>query len=455
MKWVARLLMPWVSVWMVASMGLLSPAFSVSPAATSPDGVPYLFYRKKQHLNHLYTVDTTAQKQRQAVFIVPGRAQERQSNPWWGKLIKALNKDPQLQERYKFYLFLYDSTEDLPVLSWEFANDLTFFTSHQANRKPVVILSYSLGGLVVRDALLSEPQLLKEVQTIFGMAVPYHGSPLFDPEWFEVYMRHFSPIRQQLDKLTYRVYLSSKSNLVRDMGWRNFDNSLPVFTPSRRIKQGGAIAGTTKPAFSSPLAQNLERIKTFQNKLIVYASYLPNPYIQENKPNYLATASKEVLALPKEIIGSVIPFYGLTVHAVMQYMNRQLANLPIYSPEAQQPQFNHLYKYNDGVIPLSSMLYLPNRATPYTEDLNGLAQAYQGCALRVFKQADHVDLGHYRWPEFLLKTNDALNPRPQEIKPLQWLFNDLKALKEQPTMTNKEAKAHCGLATTLTVKPAN
>jgi hypothetical protein len=124
----------------------------------------------------------------------------------------------------------------------------------------------------------------------------------------------------------------------------------------------------------------------------------------------------------------------------MAYMNWQIANIPTYTPKAQWAGLQHLYRFNDGVIPLSSMLYLPERDRPYNEALGGFKETYDGCYARVFADLDHVDLGHYRWPERHLVAPDMFHLEATQRKPMAWLFEDLNRLT-----THKNPQSTCGL----------
>jgi len=409
--------------------------------------VPWLFARKMQHLNHLYQFDQTPLAGRQPLIVLPGRSQEGQGNPWWKKLARAIEKQPSIQKQYKFYLFLYDSTEPLSVLSPEFSQELTYFTKHLPENSPkMVIFSYSLGGLVARDTLIENPALLEKTQTIFGMAVPYHGSLLFDKAWFDKFFKNPSPLRNLSDKMAYQAFMFGRDNLVQDMGWRNFDGSIPNIkvtkfwhkTSKKQLAEDKPIIELPVPKYRSTDA----RVLAFKKKLVIYTSYIENAYTKTRKKRkpLLATTSDGLIHVPANLLGTVLPVYGYTVHGAMNYMNWQIANIPTYTPKAQWAGLQHLYRFNDGVIPLSSTLYLPERNTPYNEPLGGFQSNYDGCFARVFYDVDHVDLAHYRWPEGHLTTSDVFHAEAGERKPMAWLFYDLDRLAAR-----KNPQSPCGL----------
>ena len=409
--------------------------------------VPWLFARKMQHLNHLYQFDETPLAGRQPLIVVPGRSQEGQGNPWWKKLARAIKKQPAIQKQYKFYLFLYDSTEPLSVLSPEFGQELDYFTKHLPEDSPkLVIFSYSLGGLVARDTLIENPELLAKVQTIFGMAVPYHGSLLFDKSWFDKFFQNPSPLRNLSDKMAYQAFMFGRDNLVQDMGWRNFDGSIPNIKVTKFWHKPAKEGSTpTESPIYLPLPKYRSadaRVLEFKKRLVIYTSYIENAYTKTRKKRkpLLASTSDGLIHVPANLLGTVLPVYGYTVHGAMTYMNWQIANIPTYTPKASWAGLQHLYRFNDGVIPLSSTLYLPERSTPYNEPLGGFSANYDGCFARVFYDVDHVDLAHYRWPEGHLVTSDIFHAEAGERKPMAWLFYDLARLA-----THNNPKSTCGL----------
>ncbi|MCS6267141.1 MAG: hypothetical protein H2174_06205 [Vampirovibrio sp.] len=409
--------------------------------------VPWLFARKMQHLNHLYQFDQTPLAGRQPLIVLPGRSQEGQGNPWWKKLARAIEKQPSIQKQYKFYLFLYDSTEPLSVLSPEFGQELDYFTKHLPENSPkMVIFSYSLGGLVARDTLIENPALLEKTQTIFGMAVPYHGSLLFDKSWFDKFFKNPSPLRNLSDKMAYQAFMFGRDNLVQDMGWRNFDGSIPNIKVTKfwhKSAKDGSTQTQSPIYLPEPKYRSTDaHVLAFKKKLVIYTSYIENAYTKTRKKRkpFLATTSDGLIHVPANLLGTVLPVYGYTVHGAMNYMNWQIANIPTYTPKAQWAGLQHLYRFNDGVIPLSSTLYLPERNTPYNEPLGGFESNYDGCFARVFYDVDHVDLAHYRWPEGHLTTSDIFHAEAGERKPMAWLFYDLDRLA-----AHKNPQSPCGL----------
>ena len=76
-----------------------------------------------------------------------------------------------------------------------------------------------------------------------------------------------------------------------------------------------------------PLASLPHTTREFKDRLIVYASYLENGYTESHQPYNKRQLPWYVLdksvQLPKEVVASVLPVYGLTVHSVFTYTNHQ------------------------------------------------------------------------------------------------------------------------------------
>jgi hypothetical protein len=301
----------------------------------------------------------------------------------------------------------------------------------------VVLISYSQGGLIARDALVMEPALMRYVDTVFGISVPYHGSPLFDKEWLGEEFKHYSPIRRGWDKLTFNLYLNGRSYLSRNMNFVNFDTSKPkTITPKKVLGVVPRSAVELTP--NTPRwTEKDEALRTFKRKLIVYASYLKSPYSESGDEGRLRddlTNFGTIARLNNVVIGAVLPTYYPSVHRTLEFMGRQLsqltvANVPNFNQPKQYPRGQgHPFRFNDGVIPASSLFYLPVRNKPYTEYIGVYPQLWDICDGRFFNDLDHVDLGHYRFPEFPLVAEDVFHANEKARKPMQWLLDDLKRL---------------------------
>lgn len=383
--------------------------------------------RRFKGLNRIFHFDDEPLGNRHPVILVPGRAEEYQHSSWWKKLEDETGDSKTFQKHFKLYVFVYDSSAEVSEQAADFINELERHFGHLPERQKAILVTYSLGGVIIKEAF-RQPEVQERVHTVFGIAVPYHGSPLFDPEWFSQYLQptNRSPIRKFWDKLIYRLYMFNKTNLTNGLSWDNFDGSAPQFKIEDKHINGDQVRHIIPSYHEHP---SVEKLK---DRLIIYASFLENGYTETPEPMNPAKLPIYVLdktaALPKELVGSILPFYGFTVHSVFTYMNHQLANLPTFTPQYPEGKNIHLYRFNDGAIPLSSMLFLPSRNQPYDDDFQGLIDAADAKKIRVFVNIDHMDIGEYRLRDSRIRVKDMLSPDKNERTPNEWVLHDILGL---------------------------
>jgi hypothetical protein len=381
--------------------------------------------RTKKSLNQIYEFDHLPLGNRIPVILVPGRAEEFQHDSWWKRFNEVTGKNETFQKNYKLYVFLYDSKDELDLQARSLAVDLKKHFGGLPKEQPLMLVAYSLGGVMARE-ILKDRDLLDRVDTLFAIAVPFHGSPIFDPAWFSEFLNPTTrfPIRRFVDRTLYRLYMFDKSNLSRGMGWDNFDGSKPQFhvdhTPHIIGDQiNGAI----------PLFEEYPNADEIRAKTIIYASYLENPY---TRPQKISKTSRFMMSIgPDSFLGKLLPLYGFTVHSVFRYTNYQLANLITYTIEDPEGRNTNLYRYNDGAIPMSSMLFLKPSVEPYAGDIEDLIQKATVQKLRIFLDIDHVDMGEYNWQKKKLIRSDIAHPDETPRSPNQWIIDDLNQRYEQ------------------------
>lgn len=382
--------------------------------------------RSRKSLNQIYQFDKTPLGKRIPVLLVPGRAEEFQHNAWWKELRQVTRRDFTFDKYFKLYVFLYNSKEELDVQAEGLVRELKNRFDTLPASQPLMFVTYSLGGVITRE-VARDTRLLNRIDTIIAIAVPFHGSPMFDPEWFSEYLNppNRSPVRRFGDRTLYRGYMFSKSNLTRGLNWDNFDGSRPQFHINGKARLAGDQASSSLQQYEEYPNADIIRSKT-----IVYASYLENPYTdpkEEKRRGHLKTS----LVLPRKAVEAVLPFYGFTVHSVLSYMGLQLANLPTYTSDDPQGKNTQLYRYNDGAIPVSSMLFLKPSPTPYDEDLWGLVNMSTVRNVRVFHDLDHLQIGEYDLFKKKLIRPDMIHTEDGVRSPHQWVIYDLfKRMRE-------------------------
>jgi len=425
-------------------MTLLLLTGSVPGFAIRPDPLPIpnsRFYHTLPHsltrlmrfrLDHIYAFDREPLAQRTPVILLPGRAEEYQYAVWWKNFGKYAAQSKTFKRRYKLYLFLYNSREQVEVSTAAFTSELQDFAKAIPPATQVVLVSYSLGGVIANQAM-ANPLIFPMVKAHFAMAVPYHGSPVFTPNWFVPYYHstNHSPVRQILEHVIYRAYLSDKSNLITALRWDSFDGS-------------GPRPQASEPNMLDPPNTNVPE-KVVKAKTIVYAGYLDNPYLK-NGETTLALA--KILAtptdLPKKVLWLAFPVYMTSVHGVFSDMNIVLSNIPVVDvkqsaklpvnannpneKDIKVPVFQHSFRYNDGVIPLASELYLPKKSLPYTGNLQEMTDHLDVEKTRIFADMDHMDFTEFE-RNAKPKRSDMLHPNEGSRSPYEWVLYDLDLLR--------------------------
>jgi hypothetical protein len=412
---------------------------TISPVQANPyAGMLLSKQRTLRSLNQIYEFDRTPLGDRVPVILIPGRAEEFQQNAWWKEFNHTARRNAPFRHRFKLYVFLYNSKEELDAQARGLAVDLKKRFGHLEKSQPLMLVTYSLGGVIARE-VMKEPGILEKIDTQIAVAVPFHGSPIFDPDWFSQYLNPLnrSPIRRFWDRGIYRAYMWRKSNLTRGLRWDNFDSSKPQFQPNR-VKITGDQASPLLSRYQEyPMADEI------RTKTIVYASYLENGYTHTNqKPNPLKLPRfvlDRSVNFPREMLGSILPMYGFTVHSVFTYMNAQMANLPTFTPEDPQGKNTHLYRYNDGAIPLSSMLFLKPSKTPYDQDITEMTRLATVRSIRIFANLDHIHLGEYALNKSMLIKPDMLHPEEGMRSPNGWVMYDLLQRRNSPEFVNATA----------------
>lgn len=395
-----------------------------------PEHLYNVRYRKLVGLDRIFEFDHSPLGNRIPLVLVPGRAEEFQPNSWWKKVESDAVRRKNFKKNFKVYAYIYDSRLPLKAQAEHFNRDMKHLFGKLPSRQKSVLIAYSLGGLIMAEAM-RDMAILEKVHTVFAIAVPFHGSPMFDPSWFSTYLSppNHSPLRKFGDKVLYRAYLLDKTNLIEGLSWDNYDGSMPQFDAAEPgASDKSVIIGATTSIED-------QYTKALKQKTVIYASFLPNefsePYVPAKKRKHKLPLNIIMGAarIPGDVLGAILPFYS-NVHSVFPYMGQQLANIPTFTPENPEGKNTHLYRYNDGVIPMGSMLWLPNRNEPYSEDLQGQVDAMDVAKARIFVNLDHMHIGDYDSfrPKRVL-TADILHPGEGKRKPREWLLYDVESLK--------------------------
>lgn len=200
----------------------------------------------------------------------------------WERFLDYADKQKPLMERYKIYLYHYDSTRSVPDISQSLLQTLKHFIQAQ-NGRHIKILAYSEGGLLTRNAM-QDSYVDAHTDEVITLATPFHGSPLANPEWIRQQVKTDSPF--SLVRIGQRIAYSITGKLYptfkEDFHWDNFDGALPA------SQYKGKGAGETDYALAR------------KEKFVTYGSYFGlelNPAIVPEALDVSAELPKERLIL--------------------------------------------------------------------------------------------------------------------------------------------------------------
>lgn len=196
----------------------------------------------------------------------------------WERFLDYAEKQQPLMDRYKIYLYHYDSSRSVPAISQNLQQTLKAFINEQGERK-IKILAYSEGGLLTRNAM-QDSYVDAHTDEVITLATPFHGSPLANPEWIRQQVKTDSPF--SLVRIGQRIAYSITGKLYptfkEDFHWDNFDGALPA------DQYKGNSAGKTDYALAK------------KEKFVTYGSY----FGLELNPSVVPEALDVKAELPKE-----------------------------------------------------------------------------------------------------------------------------------------------------------
>lgn len=196
----------------------------------------------------------------------------------WERFLDYAEKQKPLMERYKIYLYHYDSSRSVPAISQNLQQTLKTFISEQGERK-IKILAYSEGGLLTRNAM-QDAYIDAHTDEVITLATPFHGSPLANPDWIRQQVKTDSPF--SLVRIGQRIAYSITGKLYptfkEDFRWDNFDGALPA----TQYKE--STTGKTEYALAK------------KEKFVTYGSY----FGLELNPSVVPEALEIEAELPRE-----------------------------------------------------------------------------------------------------------------------------------------------------------
>jgi hypothetical protein len=340
----------------------------------------------------LYQFDNIPVGDRTPLLLIHGLWGENRRLFRWDQVCRYLASDEDFCRRYKIYLARFDTHARLNILK-PLCQDAIRRLSAETNSRPLVVITLSLSGNVVREAM-TEPDIDCLVQHVVAMGGLFQGSPLFCSDWMQRSMLHRRGfILRRIDRyLAYKLFFAHHENLLADYQWDNVDASVPPFS-----------LGPEK------------------NKFTVYAAYLPDARSNGKQP-LRALLSKVIF-----FVYTTVPAHWKDEHAVLRILHQEMSELVFHGDDPQQRRF----AFTDGIAPIASTLFLTKDVTPGgtkislddAEKLKGAVQAANG---RLFENVDHAMFmqEHRRFRRPLVLT-DQLSPAEPARPLFAWLLHDL------------------------------
>lgn len=380
------------------------------------------------------------------LILVHGIGAEEEKQQLWAKFLEFSKDNPDFQNRYKVYLFRYNSSQSVPILSREFQHDIREILAKSGNAK-FRILAYSKGGLIVLNAL-QDPTLNERAEKIITVATPFHGSPLATPDWIERQLKDdplLSPVRMT-NKVSYWITTKKYPTFVDDFHWDNFDRALPEemaskFNPRQSFIEYFEANRHKWVTYGSYFGvgidpeQNLQKALGIQTPLPVEKPHFRNPMsrhflfsLVRNNISKLPLAYaklKQYVPHPgrnksQEVAMNAGDGLAMTAQAEEQTANEQARDL------------TPLMVYNDGISPISSSLWLGR----FTKDYQNIPNPTQRMLVvlkdlqntqyaRLFQGLDHRDLLDGSTRIEGNRVRDLLHPGEPARTTFEWFMMDL------------------------------
>ncbi|HEY9790065.1 MAG TPA: hypothetical protein V6D22_06695 [Candidatus Obscuribacterales bacterium] len=374
----------------------------------------------------IYTFDDHPLGNRQPLLMVHGMRGEFWSDCFrWQKLCRFLSRNSDFSARYKIFFARYDSYAPLPKLTLQLQSAIAHL-SDAAQQRPISIIALSMGGNIVVDAM-TDAATDARINRVVTLGTPFHGSPLFTSGWMQYSMMkwHMTPLTQLDSCLPYEIYFGKHENLLTDLHWDNSDSMLPSVNKYRMWFHPTRVLSLDPQTTANQAVLKINDSKLNRSKFTVYGGYLNNEIALEGKQGLLSS----LLESPVWFSRTVVPEHLGNEHAVLRYLNREMAHAIV--ADAADQQTGAAYGLNDGITPLSSSLFLPagsmNKVSIRTQDevskLKGLVDVHRA---RVFANIDHLTfIDEYRPGGAGSELRDELSADAKSKPMFKWILDDL------------------------------
>ena len=334
----------------------------------------------------LASIDASPLDKRTPLILVHGNRMETETQFGWSSYVIASGKDSVFQERYKIYLFAWDSEQSnayngqalgimvdrLPELAY---TDLTIL----AHSRGGIIARYFMNHYVMQSGNHEGQPGGEKVKWLVTLATPHRGSPGADPIWVDVSFDYnfLFPVKLALEDL-YFVELPQidyhglwDPKTLPYLLWDDVDKELtlkavcyyPAFSTTPAT--GFMEVEQCTPLMSKTSLNNLSEFnknERYLNKIIAYGgnNYTQSLYyrIMLNITGFLSQLSTDKLNW------SSMSKY-VSEHQLLDLSTFLMELMPIIPPGYDRVPDNpqRPFKANDGLVPLASALFLKHDAS--------------------------------------------------------------------------------------------
>ena len=357
---------------------------------------PILNLKKAIHAKpqgvEIYQSDGKPLGDRLPLLLVHGLNGEKLKAFRWTKVIDHFQTNSEFCRTYKIYLARYNTHDRLDRTKPAFRKQLLKLNA--VADKPVTIVALSIGGNVIQESMLDDPNVEKAVRLVLTLATPFHGSPLFTNAWmqYSLYKGTQWIGTRVRSYVAYRIYFSMHSNLSDDLFWDNVDGRIPdIGSFSSFIPLGPRGDLNLQKDVNRRLALLNADLTPDKSKFITYAAYIVNPIVN---PGFLGHYKSMVLS-PYRMLTVEVPAHLAREHPVLAMMNWDISKVITAQSGSQDLKRKHQYVLNDGITPLNSALFLPRSycrdySISSEEDLQKVIPLIDVKRARVFRNADHL-----------------------------------------------------------------
>ena len=330
------------------------------------------------------------------VILVHGNMSEKEPAYRWGRFIELAESDPLFHQRHKIYLFRWSSSSSNTDNGAALGDALGFQEELQARK--VILVAHSRGGLIARSFMNRYRFTLQgggfmgqpggeRVLGLITLGTPHKGSPGADLVWTAFsFDLNYSPFLAQFLTQWYVDVLYRPDNAF--MLW---DDSQGLLTTDP-ICWHPALLGeqfcSPLQSLTSPLSA-LNAQEGFFSKIVAFGG---------------SARSDGLFSLLGGVFSGDPPMGNSDLHAALSLASRLMSDFPVISqgfPGLSVDTSFRPFELNDGLVPLTSSLFLDVGEVDFSRDQAGRltfdqGQLNQACKLKECipikdRFTDHLD----------------------------------------------------------------